>query len=296
MKIFIWMSIVFLSFNVFAQRGEIVFSSAIEISPREIITAYDVVETKNISKNILERLKNIVVATDKTSVVLRDDLIRKLRAIEANYMLPSQMKLLRSGQPVSRMEVERKIKNHLLSNCGKCDFRININSVPKLMTSDWELDLNVDLNKQTVMVPVFSISSPNTKGWITAEVKKYQKVSVLNRDLKVGEIVSEDMLVQEDRLVTNPNIITPDNSVVGMQAVKFIPAGRALNYSDFKKEVVLKRGQIVKALAGQDNFEISISALAEESGAVGDVIKVKNAESNKVLSARIEDRSTVRIE
>ena len=66
--------------------------------------------------------------------------------------------------------------------------------------------------------------------------------------------------------------------------------------SDLKKETVLKKGQMVKAIAGHAFFEVSISALAEEPGSIGDVIKLKNMDSLKMFSATIVDRGLVKIE
>jgi flagellar basal body P-ring formation protein FlgA len=297
LKLFLYLVFFVAPKAALAKQGEIVISSATEISPRDVITAYDIVETKNVSKEILERLKNIVVATDKSATITKNDLIKKLRMVDSFFMFPSEVKLLRSTQLISRMEVERKIKNQLLSSCAKCDFKISINSVPKSVTSDWEMDLNIDLNKKTIMVPVFSTSEPNKKGWITAEVKKYATVAVLNRDAKIGDSITDSMIDTDMRYIpagTDP-VVTKE-SLLGMQATRFITAGSIVNYRDLKRETILKKGQIVKAIFGKDSFEISISALAEESGAVGDVLKFKNIDSQKMFSAKVEEKGLVRIE
>ncbi|MBC7457730.1 MAG: flagellar basal body P-ring formation protein FlgA [Bdellovibrionaceae bacterium] len=280
-------AVIFLmSMQAMAKHGEIIISSATEISPRDVITAYDIVETNNISREILERLKNIVVATGKSARITKIDLIKKLRMVDSYFMFPTEVKLLRSKQFISRMEVERKIKNHLLANCKKCDFRININSVPKIVTSDWEMDLNVDLNKKTVMVPVYSVSQPDKKGWITAEVKKYMNVAILNRDVKFGEPITEAMITTDLRYVpAGADVVLSAEGLIGMQPTKYMPAGEMISYRDLKRETVMKKGQIVKAVFGKEAFEVSISALAEESGAIGDVIKFKNMDSQKMFSA-----------
>lgn len=297
MRLFSVALVLLMALQASAKQGEIVISSATEISPRDVITAYDIVETNNISREILERLKNIVVATNKSASISKTDLIKKLRMVNSYFMFPSEVKLLRSKQFISRMEVERKIKNHLLANCKKCDFRININSVPKIVTSDWEMDLNVDLNKKTVMVPVYSVSQPEKKGWITAEVKKYVNVAILNRDAKFGEPITESMITTDVRYVpAGADIVLTADALIGMQPTRFIPAGEMINYRDLKRETVVKKGQIVKAVFGKEAFEVSISALAEEHGAIGDVIKFKNVDSQKMFSAKIEDKGVVRIE
>ena len=85
-------------------------------------------------------------------------------------------------------------------------------------------------------------------------------------------------------------------AVIGMQAVRFLNAGQILQYSDLRKETVLKKGQIVRAMFGAVDFEIAISAEAQESGSIGDVVKIKNLDSQKVFAAKVVERGIVRIE
>jgi flagellar basal body P-ring formation protein FlgA len=280
-----------------AKKGEMTFPSAVEVSPREVITMYDIVETKNISEDILSNLKTIEIADQNTKTILKSDLIRKLRGIDAFFLFPNEIKILRSRQNVSRMELERKIKNQLLSKCTNCEYQIQINSVPPNLPSDWSVDLNVDLNKTAVMIPVYSVSQSERKGWITAEIKKHAQTAVLNRSVKIGEVITEDMITVEKRLIQNQmDAVLDSKNIIGMQANRFLSAGQILSFRDLKKETIMKKGQIVKAIFGKGRFDISISAIVEEAGAVGDVIKVKNMDSLKMFAATIVDRGLVKIE
>ena len=85
-------------------------------------------------------------------------------------------------------------------------------------------------------------------------------------------------------------------AVEGMQAARYISAGQVLTYSDLKKENVVKRGQIVKVLAGNKAIEVSMSGQVEETGAIGDIVRIKNIDSQKMFAARVVDRGVVRIE
>ena len=53
---------------------------------------------------------------------------------------------------------------------------------------------------------------------------------------------------------------------------------------------------MVTAIVGNNSFEVVISAEAQEAGSVGDVVKVKNLDSQKVFAGKIVDRGVVRIE
>lgn len=279
------------------QQPEITFPSAIEISPRSVITAFDVAETKNLTDQMMEDLKGIQLGDMNTIRIEKSELTHKLRTMHAKFILPSEMKFLKSRHPVSRMELERKIKNHITKTCGECDIQIQISSVPMNVTADWELDLNVDLTKTSMMIPIHSLNQPDKKGWVVGEIKRYQQVPVLNRSVKTGDVITSDLITVEKRLLTNPReVIVSAVQMMGMQAARFLNAGQTIAYADLKKEQVMKKGQMVKAVAGRSNFEVSISAQVEEAGAIGDVIKVRNLDSQKVVAARVIDKGIVRIE
>ena len=276
---------------------ELTFPSAVEVSPRSEITMYDIVEAKNLNEDTMSDLRDIVISPNKSNVLSKVELAHLLRPIKARFVLPGELKILRSQSAISRMEVERKIKNKIYSQCSVCEVKVLISSVPQNLESDWVMDLNIDLNKNTVMIPVFAIKNSSNKGWIVAEIKRYQSVPVLNQSVKIGDVLNSEMFSIEKRQVQNSRetFQSPD-ALAGMQAVRFLNAGQTVQFSDVKKEQVLKKGQMVKAIAGSDDFEVAISAEAQEAGSVGDVVKIKNLDSQKVFAAKVIQRGVVRIE
>lgn len=287
----------FISVSCFASgEVELTFPSAVEVSPRSEITMYDLVEAKNLSEDVMADLKEIVIET-KGNVLSKMELAKLLRPIKARFVLPGELKILKSHSAISRMEVERKIKNKLYSICSVCDVQVLISSVPQNLDSDWVMDLNIDMTKNTVMIPVFAIKNSSTKGWIVAEIKRYQKVPVLNQSVKIGDVLKNEMFTVEKRQMINVrDTIQSVESLMGMQAVHFLNAGQMVQFADVKKEMVLKKGQMVKAIAGTNAFEVAMTAEAQESGSVGDFVKVKNPDSQKVFAAKIIERGVVRIE
>jgi len=276
---------------------ELTIPSAVEVSPRSEITMYDIVEARNLSEDVMADLKEIVIGDSKRGQLSKTELAKLLRPIKARFVLPGELKILKSQSAISRMEVERKIKNKLFSQCAACDVQVLISSVPQNLDSDWVMDLNIDLSKNTVMIPVYAIKNSNTKGWIVAEIKRYQKVPVLNQSVKIGDVLTPEMFSIEKRQMVNVReTIQSVESLAGMQVVHFLNAGQVVQFADVKKEQVLKRGQMVKAIAGSDSFEVAMSAEAQESGSIGEFVKVKNLDSQKVFAAKIVERGVVRIE
>lgn len=286
------------SLNCFAQQDiELVIPSTVEVSPRSEITMYDIVEAKNLNEDVLEELQEIVLPESKENLINKNELAKLLRSVKARFVLPNGLKILKSRGSISRMEVERKIKNKIYSECATCDVQVVISNVPQNIESDWALDLNIDLNKKTVLVPVYSVKNSSSKGWIVAELKRYQKLPVLNQSVKFGDVITEEMLTVEKREMLNVRgTYQTVASLVGMQAVRFLNAGQVVQFGDVKKEQIVKRGQMVKAIVGNNSFEVAISAEVQEGGSAGEVVKVKNLDSQKVFAAKVVERGVVRIE
>ena len=165
------------------------------------------------------------------------------------------------------------------------------------VTADWEMDLNVDLSKTSMMIPIRSTTQNDRKGWIVGEIKRYQQIPVLNRAVRMGDVITQDLVTIEKRQLLNAReSVTSPEQLIGMQAARFLNAGQAITYADLKKEQIVKKGQMVKAMVGHNFFEVSISAQVEESGSIGDVIKIKNMDSQKVVAAKVINKGLVRIE
>jgi flagellar basal body P-ring formation protein FlgA len=286
------------SVSCFASEDvELIISSAVEVSPRTKISMYDIVEAKNMNDEVAAQLKELLISEVRAGVLYKTELAKMLRSVKARFVLPVELKIIRSKSSISRMEVERKIKNKIYSHCLGCEVRVQISSVPEKMESDWALDLNVDLSKNSVTLPIASIKNSDIKGWVIAEIKRYQSVPVVNRSIRIGDVLTEDMFTFEKRQVMNSrDTVIKIDSVIGMQAMRFLSAGQIIQYSDLKKEQVLKKGQMVRAMFGTSDFEVAISAEAQEAGAIGDVVKIKNMDSQKVFAAKVVERGLVRIE
>ena len=208
----------FISWSAHATDAELTIPSAVEVSPRSEVTIYDIVEAKNMSSDVADDLKEIVIDANAMN---KADLARALRSVKARFVLPKELKIIRSRGSISRMEVERKVKNKIYSDCARCEVQVQISSVPANVQGDWDMDLNIDLSKSNVMIPVYSTKNTDNKGWIIADIRRYQKVPVLTRSIKLGDILTEDMFTMETRQLTQSrDTVQSIQAVAGMQAVR----------------------------------------------------------------------------
>ena len=63
----------------------------------------------------------------------------------------------------------------------------------------------------------------------------------------------------------------------------------------FDPPVVL-RGKTVQAIVRRGNVELTVDARAIEDGKAGDVIRVENSDSHKILYAKVLDEKTVLVQ
>ena len=80
-----------------------------------------------------------------------------------------------------------------------------------------------------------------------------------------------------------------------LEVAQTVNASRPLTRRDVIERPLIRRGQVVEVVAQQGLLAISMKALALESGAGGELIKLRNLESRKEFSAQILNESKVRV-
>ncbi|MBE7928133.1 flagellar basal body P-ring formation protein FlgA [Pseudomonas saudiphocaensis] len=81
--------------------------------------------------------------------------------------------------------------------------------------------------------------------------------------------------------------------VVGLTAKRRIRAGQTITPTLLEQSMAVKRGQPVKIIASHDGIEASTSGEALADGQPGDVIRVRNVRSEKVIDAKVLEAGVV---
>ena len=80
-----------------------------------------------------------------------------------------------------------------------------------------------------------------------------------------------------------------------LEVAQTVNASKPLTRRDVIERPLVRRGQVVEVVARQGLLAISMKALALESGASGDLIKLRNLESRKEFSGQILNESKVQV-
>lgn len=302
--------IIFGATSAFA-RPEISIPGSVEISQRELLRLSDVAEISGGNAELLSLVESIVLREDARELLLSQKIdsqevltkIRtalnsqeKLHKLNPSFKIPSQVKVSFSSTPVSRQEVERKILNTLRTRCGDCEYKVSIQSVPIPSQKQWELDFTQLSAKGGFLLPLKEGDQRQLK-WISGTIRVSQLTPVTTRMILQGERVqAQDIHMIATDVTYSKDGVLRAVDVQGQLAARSLPIGSPVWSSDLKREPAAMKGQIVKAVIGDESFEISANMQAEDNGFVGDLIKVKSLENQKVLSGLVVEKGVVKLQ
>lgn len=124
-----------------------------------------------------------------------------------------------------------------------------------------------------------------------------QEVWVAATRLERGQALDRSLLgVQKvDVLRERTPLIPATADPAVFDITQSIPAGRPLTTRDVIARPVIRKGQVVEVVAQQGMLAVTMKAQAMESGAVGDLIKLRNLESRREFTGQILHESKVRV-
>jgi flagellar basal body P-ring formation protein FlgA len=131
--------------------------------------------------------------------------------------------------------------------------------------------------------------------FVSAVIKAYESVIVLTRPVRRGEIITRQDLAIQKMDVSNArgDFVTQFEQVENKGAVRNLPNGVILGLRSVSEPPLIKRKDKVIISSGQSGFSVQMSGTALTDGAKGQVIKVKNESSGRVVSGTVIEAGVV---
>ena len=85
------------------------------------------------------------------------------------------------------------------------------------------------------------------------------------------------------------------SQIVGAALKQSVLAGRAVALTDIEKAKIIKSGSIITLIATVNGLGVEARGMALQHGGVGDIIRVRNMSSKKVITGRVIDMGRVAI-
>ncbi len=129
---------------------------------------------------------------------------------------------------------------------------------------------------------------------VTVKVIHYRNVLVAARDIPRGKILEPvDVKVKKKRQYNSLEHTLSLSEVIGSVAKRTIYKGQEIKPYALEPNYLVKKRRSVKIVYQKGGIKIELLGLALENGKRGDIIKVKNISSNKVLRCKVLSSGSV---
>jgi len=129
------------------------------------------------------------------------------------------------------------------------------------------------------------------------EVKLYQQVVVTMSQISPGELFTTDNLryMRMDIGRLGLGFFTDKSKLQELIARRLLAPGIVVTEAMVKKPVLIHRGSMVTILARIGSMEVIATGQAMQDGSEGQLIRVQNINSNKIILGKVVDGSTVQV-
>ncbi|HQT46413.1 MAG: flagella basal body P-ring formation protein FlgA [Acidocella sp. 20-63-7] len=132
--------------------------------------------------------------------------------------------------------------------------------------------------------------SPAWTLYVTVTVSQTANVVVAARPIAAGQTLGQgDIALAREpvSLYAGRQVYYDPAQLLGSNATMSIPAGGIINTADIAEPVVVKAGQTVSVQVISGGVDLSVNAVADETGRIGDTILLTNPSSGRRFSAQV---------
>jgi flagellar basal body P-ring formation protein FlgA len=130
---------------------------------------------------------------------------------------------------------------------------------------------------------------------IAGKYETQKAIPVLNKRINKGQVITkEDLGVRyvADYKV-QPTIINDESKIIGMSPERTISPDRPIRVQELTKPTIVQKGANVQMIFETPNVNIQTVGEALDDGGMGDVIRVRNHDSNNIVRAKIISNNQV---
>jgi len=132
---------------------------------------------------------------------------------------------------------------------------------------------------------------------LSYNINAFQDVAIALKNIPRGELLTPENTTIERREIRAffLGYFTDLRKIYGKMAKSNIRAGKTLTAKQLKTPPVVGRKSIVDVVYRSGSIRISLKGMAEDAGAPGDLIRVRNLASRKQLWCQVVDNRTVQV-
>jgi len=133
--------------------------------------------------------------------------------------------------------------------------------------------------------------------YVPARIEQLRPVVVARETLNRGEVIQAGQLAQVEHDINSAlrGYHTDPAELVGMVATRQINANSVITPADVAREQIIRRGDRVTLVSENRGFSVSARGEALTAAGVGDRLRVRNLNSQRIVEGIVQSRDEVRI-
>ena len=133
---------------------------------------------------------------------------------------------------------------------------------------------------------------------VRTRIEVLRDVIIAARALPAGTVLVDNDVKTIQKWVRriHPQSLSPSETITGKRLTMQVASGAEILATMLKSAPLVRKGKMVKMVFDNGSMQIVTIGLSEEDGVVGNIIRVKNITSNKIIYARVLSDSLVGIE
>ncbi|MEE9255915.1 MAG: flagellar basal body P-ring formation chaperone FlgA [bacterium] len=234
-----------------------------------------------------------------------------LRRARAGDVLLTGARVARVRQPMRILgarEVDAAVRRYLAGrlDLGRGDMEVRAVRMPpqKIALPRGKLTLSVEAPPHTRFIgptPLMVIARNGKREvrrfWVSADVAAYTQVPVPRQPIRVNERLSASQFeMRRKNLARLPSdVVTRMADLEGGKPLRPLAPGEAVRKSDIKLPFMISQGHLVRIIARNRGLTIFALGKALDRGRRGQIVRVLNVDSRRVVHGRVVDRSVVEV-
>ena len=218
------------------------------------------------------------------------------------FVIPNEVKVENRGYELSEESIRQDLLADWKGLCADCELSIKRLSLPLLPTElknkPWALEGDGRLPKGhfTQKILVKKENGSDAIFWLSGQLEIKKLVPVLNRSMQMGHRISKEDYRWEWRDVTFATDGVPNDKMIEGQKMRLsVNANEILFHQMIDREKAVQRGEVVRAYVGEGEWQVTLEAVTEQDGYVGDTVNLRNRQSNRLISGEVVARGEVKI-
>lgn len=177
-------------------------------------------------------------------------------------------------------------------------YRINLprSVAPTARVERFDYDAHSGRFTATLIAP--ADGRPLEKMNISGRFHRLVELPVPTRRLGSGHIIDANDLtlvrMREENLGTN--LIVDETKLIGKAVGRTLNSGKPVRSGDVGAPVLVEKGRIITVILQTERMVLSVQGRAMEDGALDDVIRVQNTQSNTVIDAVVTGSGRVEVQ